>query len=216
MKLKCESHVILKTKLKPQPNLLISIKITAKDQWGAVMKTKIFPPLALLSLVCVACVPNPLAQKPAASSALNTPTPTPIPTQTSLQVVQKPTNFLPPPHTYELQAIDRQIWRRLTKITFAEDSIIVTMAITNGSKKVVMLNAKDGMYLEETRSPNRRYNLLPPSNNTQLMIKPGTTLKGKFVFVGWLAPQATALRLYSTIDSSGSSIDLFDRIDIYR
>ena len=87
------------------------------------------------------------------------------------------------------------------------------MAITNGSKKVVMLNAKDGMYLEETRSPNRRYNLLPPSNNTQIMIKPGTTLKGQFVFVGWLAPQAKALSLYSTIDSSGSSFYLFNRID---
>ncbi|CBN56755.1 MULTISPECIES: SDR family NAD(P)-dependent oxidoreductase [Kamptonema] len=48
LKLKCESHVILKTRLKPQPNLLLSIKITAKAQWGAVMKTKIFPPLALL------------------------------------------------------------------------------------------------------------------------------------------------------------------------
>lgn len=227
--------------------------MNTKSQQGAAMKTQIFPQLALLSLVCVACVSNPFAQEPAASSALNTPTPAPIPTesisppvqtplaqepaassapntptpapiptqspeptptQASLQVAQKATNSLPQPRIYELRVIDNQLWRRLTKITFAEESIIVTMAITNGSKKVVVLNAKDGMYLQETRSPNRRYDLLPPSNNIQIMIKPGTTLKGQFVFVGWLSPEATALHLYSTIDSSGTNIDLFGRIPV--
>ena len=231
------------------------------------MKAKNFPQLALLSLVCVACVQDPLAQQPAASSAPNTPTPTPIqtpsisppaqtpiaqepaaspapnnptptpiqtppispptqtpiaqktqistpvPTQTSLEVAQKPTNSLPPAQTYDLRVIDQQLWRRLTKITFGEDSIIVTMAITNGSKEVVMLNGKDGMYLYDNY--NQRYNLLPPSNNTQIMIKPGTTLKGQFVFVGWLQPKANNLRLHSTI-YEGSSITLFDNIPIKR
>ena len=219
------------------------------------MKAKNFPQLALLSLVCVACVQNPLAQAPAASSAPNPPTPTPIqtpsisppvqtpiaqkpapspapntptptpiqtqspnptpvPTQTSLEVAQKPTNSLPPAQTYDLRVINRLLWRRLTKITFGEDSIIVTMAITNGSKEVVMLNGKDGMYLYDNYS--QRYNLLPPSNNTQIMIKPGTTLKGQFVFVGWLQPKANSLGLYSTINDDGSSIILFDNIPIKR
>ncbi|MEG3938102.1 hypothetical protein QT995_08060 [Microcoleus sp. S36b_A3] len=217
------------------------------------MKAKNFPQLALLSLVCVACVQNPLAQAPAASSAPNTPTPTPIqtppispptqtpiaqeptaspapntptptpvqtqspkpiPTQTSLEVAQKPTNSLPPEKTYDLRVIDNQLWRRLTKITFGEDSIIVTMVITNGGKEVVILNAENGMYLYD--NDGQRYNLLPPSNNTQIMIKPGTTLKGQFVFVGWLQPKANNLRIYSTINDSRSSIALFDNIPIDR
>lgn len=232
------------------------------------MKAKNFAQLALLSLVCVACVQNPLAQAPAASSAPNIPTPTPIQTpsisppvqtpiaqepaaspapntstptpiqtppispptqtptaqktpistpistQTSLEVAQKPTNSLPPAQTYDLRVITNQLWRRLTKITFGEDSIIVTMAITNGSKEVVMLNGKDGMYLYDNY--NQRYNLLPPSNNTQIMIKPGTTLKGQFVFVGWLQPKANNLRIYSTINYSSYSIALFDNIPINR
>ena len=205
--------------------------------------------------MCVACVQNPLAQAPAASSAPNTPTPTPIqtpsispavqtpiaqkpapspapntptptpiqtqspnptpvPTQTSLEVTQKPINSLPPPQTYDLRVITNQLWRRLTKITFGEDSIIVTMAITNGSKEVVMLNGKEGMYLYDNY--NQRYNLLPPSNNTQILIKPGTTLKGQFVFVGWLQPKANNLRIYSTINYSSYSISLFDNIPINR
>ncbi len=231
------------------------------------MKAKNFPQLALLSLVCVACVQNPLAQAPAAS-APNTPTPTPIqtpsisppaqtpiaqepaaspapntltptpiqtppispptptpiaqktqistpvPTQTSLEVAQKPTNSLPPAQTYDLRVISNQLWRRLTKITFGEDSIIVTMAITNGSKEVVMLNGKDGMYLYDNYG--QRYNLLPPSNNTQIMIKPGTTLKGQFVFVGWLQRKVNSLGLYSTINYSSNSITLFNYIPINR
>jgi len=140
----------------------------------------------------------------------NTPTPTPIqtqspkpsPTQTSLEVAQKPTNFLPPTQTYDLRVITNQLWGRLTKITFDEDSIIVTMAITKGRKEVVRLNVKDGMYLEDNKSYYVRYNLLPPSNNTEIMIKPGTTLKGQFVFVGWLAPGATQLSLKSTFPCS--------------
>ncbi len=217
------------------------------------MKAKNFPQLALLSLVCVACVQNPLAQAPAASPAPNTPTPTPIqtpsisppvqtpiaqepapspapntptptpiqtqspkpiPTQTSLEVAHKATNSLPPAQTYDLRVIDRLLWRRLTKITFGEDSIIVTMAITNGSKEVVILNGENSMYLYDNYG--QRYNLLPPSNNTQIMIKPGTTLKGQFVFVGWLQPKANNLRIYSTINYSSYSIALFDNIPINR
>ncbi|MEG5035649.1 hypothetical protein [Microcoleus sp. AT3-D2] len=220
------------------------------------MKAKNFPQLALLSLVCVACVQNPLAQAPAASSAPNTPptptpiqtpsisppvqtplaqepaaspapntptptpiqtqspNPTPVPTQTSLEVAQKTTNSLPPEKTYDLRVIDNQLWRRLTKITFGEDSIIVTMVITNGSKEVVILNAENSMYLYD--NDGQRYNLLPPSNNTQIMIKPGTTLKGQFVFVGWLQPKANNLRIYSTINDSRSFITLFDKIPIDR
>ena len=201
------------------------------------MKAKNFPQLALLSLVCVACVQNPLAQAPAASSAPNTPTPTPIqtppispptqtpiaqktqistpiPTKTSLEVAQKPTNSLPPAQTYDLRVIDRLLWRRLTKITFGEDSIIVTMAITNGSKEVVILNGENSMYLSDDYG--QRYNLLPPSNNTQIMIKPGTTLKGQFVFVGWLQPKANNLRISSTINYLSNSITLFDNIPINR
>lgn len=199
------------------------------------MKAKNFPQLALLSFVCVACVQDPLAQQPAASSAANTPTPTPIqtpsisppaqtpiaqttqistpiPTQTSLEVAQKPTNSLPPAQTYDLRVINNQLWRRLTKITFGEDSIIVTMVITNGSKEVVILNAKNSMYLYDDYG--QQYNLLPPSNNTQIMIKPGTTLKGQFVFVGWLQPKANDLRIYSSINYSDNSIILFDNIPI--
>ena len=217
------------------------------------MKAKNFPQLALLSLVCVACVQNPLAQAPAASPAPNTPNPTPIqtpsisppvqtpiaqepapspapntptptpiqtqspkpsPTQTSLEVAQKPTNSLPPAQTYDLRVITNQLWRRLTKITFGEDSIIVTMAITNGSKEVVILNGENSMYLSDNYG--QRYNLLPPSNNTQIMIKPGTTLKGQFVFVGWLQPKANNLRISSTINYLSNSITLFDNIPINR
>jgi len=70
------------------------------------------------------------------------------------------------------------------------------------------------MYLYDNYG--QRYNVLPPSNNTQIMIKPGTTLKGQFVFVGWLQPNANNLRLYSTINYSSNSITLFDHIPINR
>ncbi len=147
----------------------------------------ILPLIALLSLTQAGCQffnQSPNTQAPAAA-----------PNQSPVK--QPPTNPLPPAQSYELQFNKGEVWGLVRKITFTDNSIVVTAEITNGSRQVIELNAKDDMYLNDNLYNKNRYNLSAPTNNPTIQIQPGSTVKGDFVFIGRLAPKATELTLYT-------------------
>ncbi|MFB2939230.1 hypothetical protein ACE1B6_28595 [Aerosakkonemataceae cyanobacterium BLCC-F154] len=165
------------------------------------MKATILPILTSISLLCIACQSNPLTQQPSTST-------TPI-SQTSAST-SAPTSktSLPPTQTYDLQVNDPQIVARLTQIAFTDDSIVVTMAFTNVSQEAIQLNAKDDFILRDDTSYNtNQYRLMVPSDNPKIQIQPGTTLKGQFVFVGRISPQATNLSI-----ATNSSLPSYSRL----
>lgn len=82
---------------------------------------------------------------------------------------------------------------RLTQLTFGEDNIVATLAVTNGHDNRIQLNSSDGMVM--TDNLGNQYNLAAPPNNETISIDPGTTLKGQFAFKGRLAPGATSVAL---------------------
>lgn len=168
------------------------------------MKIGIFPPLALLSLVCIACQSNPLAQQPPGSSPTTQ-------TQSSASAVQISKGSLPPPQTFDLQVNEDQVVARLTQISFTEDSILVNMAVTNVSREVIQLNARDDMRLFEDTYSNK-YRLAVPPDNPSIQIQPGTTLKGQFVFIGRVSPKATSLSLSINPDYNYGDRKNFPRI----
>jgi hypothetical protein len=147
------------------------------------MKLSILPILTAISLLCVACQSNPLTQQSSTATTPNTQTPAATP-KTSLPATQ----------TYDLQVNNDQVVARLTQIGFTDDSIVVTMAFTNVSQEAIQLNAKDDLILDDDVYDSK-YRLAVPSDNPKIQIQPGTTLKGQFVFLGRLSPQATTLTL---------------------
>ena len=153
------------------------------------MKIRFFSLLVLLSLACVAC-----------QSSQSTP-------KTQSQPTAQPivTNSLPPTQTYDLQVNRHSVVARLTQISFAEDSIIVSMSVTNGSKDVIQLNAQDDMFLTDNVYDRNQYNLSVSPDNPTIQIQPGTTLKGQFVFIGRLAQSATKLDLIMNYKSDSDS-----------
>jgi len=78
----------------------------------------------------------------------------------------------------------------------------VTLEVTNGRRQAIKLSAKDDMYLLDNLYDKNRYNLSPPPDNPTIVIEPGTTTKGDFVFIGRLSPKATELTLYTNAKSS--------------
>lgn len=151
------------------------------------MKTRIFPLLVFLSFACAACQSSQSTPKNQTSTTSQT--------QSSTSAQQIVTNSLPPTQTYDLQVNKDSVVARLTQISFAEDSIIATIAVTNGSKNVIQLNAQDDMYLEDNLYDRNKYNVSVPPDNPTIQVQPGTTLKGQFVFIGRVAPQATKLAI---------------------
>lgn len=148
---------------------------------------RIFTVIALLSLGSTGCQFLPNSQTPEAP---------PTESNSSTSTTPPSANKLPPEQTYELQVNRDQVWGMLRKVAFTENSIVVSLEVTNGSRQAIELSAKDDMYLQDNVYEKNRYNLSPPPNNPTLVIQPGTTLRGKFVFIGRLAPKATELTLY--------------------
>lgn len=150
---------------------------------------RIFTVIALLSLGSTGCQFLPNSQTPEAP---------PTESNSSTSTTPPSANKLPPEQTYELQVNRDQVWGMLRKVAFTENSIVVSLEVTNGSRQAIELSAKDDMYLQDNTGgyTGNRYNLSPPPNNPTLVIQPGTTLKGQFVFIGRLAPKATELTLY--------------------
>jgi cytoskeletal protein RodZ len=83
---------------------------------------------------------------------------------------------------------------RVTGVALADDSTTIEVAVTNGSKYEIELNQTNNSMIM-TDNLGSQYNLSPPANNPSLTIKPGTSLKGKFVFLGRFNPSATTITL---------------------
>ncbi len=111
-------------------------------------------------------------------------------------IVQGNGSSLPATQTLDLQANSEEgSVLRINQIGFAEDSITLALAITNGSNRSIELNEFDRMFLRDNRGG--KYNLKPPPQNPQVEVTPGSTLTGKFVFLGRIAPAADSLALFT-------------------
>ena len=128
------------------------------------MTPRILPTLALLSLVGTGCQSSPLKSPQA-----------------------------PPPLTYDIQANQIEIVVRLSEVSFGEDNTTVSLAITNGRREAIGINANNGIVLYDDQK--HKYNLSIPPDTPKITIQPATTLKGKFVFIGRLSPKAKSIRL---------------------
>lgn len=165
---------------------------------------RIIPLIALLSLAHTGCQ--------FFNQAPNTETAAPAETQSSSSAKPPSTNQLPPEQTYDLQVNSGQVWGLLRKVAFTDNSISVTLEITNGSRQPIELNAKDDMYLKDNGSyEGSQYNLSAPPDNRTIAIQPNTTMKGQFVFTGRISPKATELTLFINAKSSYGSDKSADR-----
>ncbi|MER3435451.1 MAG: hypothetical protein C4288_19125 [Leptolyngbya sp. ERB_1_1] len=104
------------------------------------------------------------------------------------------TEALPPAPSVNLQVNHPNgSTARLTQLTFGDDNITASLAVTNGYKESIKLNGSDDLVI--TDNFGNQYNLAAPPENAEINIAPGTTLKGQFVFKGRLAPNASSLTL---------------------
>lgn len=163
------------------------------------MNRRLFPLLALLSVVCGACQFIPFAQQPSNSSTAANSQTAQADRAPGTAAHAQAAGTLPAQQTYDLQFNKDQVWARLTGISFAEDSIIVNMAVTNGTREIIQLNGEDDMILYDdvkersTQTRGNTYKLALPPDNPKLIVQPGTTMNGQFVFIGRVPPQATFL-----------------------
>lgn len=110
---------------------------------------------------------------------------------------------LPAPQTLNLQVNHPNgSVMQLRGITFAEDSTTVELAVTNNSRNPIKLNDNQDMVLKDDLG--NQYNLVPAPENPELVVQPGTTLDGEFVFLGQIPPSASSLTL-TTNDRSGGN-----------
>lgn len=144
------------------------------------MNLRLFAAIAFLSLVCLGCDSNPLAQQLPGGAPATTQSPT---------VTQ----------SYDLQLNESEIVMRLTEVALAEDSTILTLSITNGRREVIEIDTeKEEIILYDDKS--NRYNLAIPPDNPLIQIPPGTTLNGKFVFIGRLLPEVNTIQLQTRME----------------
>ncbi|MCT7980894.1 hypothetical protein [Laspinema olomoucense] len=144
------------------------------------MNLRLFAAIAFLSLVCVGCDSNPLAQQLPGGAPVTTTSPT---------VTER----------YDLQMNQSEIVMRLTEVAFAEDSTIVTLSITNGRREVIKIDPeKEHIFIYDDK--NNKYNLAIPPDNPLIQIPPGTTLNGQFVFMGRLLPEVNSIRLQNRME----------------
>ncbi|RMH77020.1 MAG: hypothetical protein D6680_06635 [Cyanobacteria bacterium J007] len=170
------------------------------------MKFRIYSAIAIACLLITGCQSNPLAQLSSNSGNANAQNET---EQQGNNTHPQRAGKLPPPQIYDLQVNNRQVWAHLTQIAFAEDSIIVDLSITNGSRNAIQLNYRDGMILYDDVNKNHldrgnNYLLAVPPKNPNILIQPGTTLQGQFVFIGRISPQANYLGLMTNSISANT------------
>ncbi|WP_164928866.1 hypothetical protein [Gloeobacter violaceus] len=82
---------------------------------------------------------------------------------------------------------------RVSSVTFAPDAVVLDMAVTNGLKEPIQLSGAGDMLL--TDDLGNPYLPTPPPDNQALNVAPGATLKGRFTFLGRVAPGASRLTL---------------------
>ena len=142
--------------------------------------------------------PRPAQTTPAASSNTTAP-------PAAASTPQPAASLLPADQDLNLQANHANgSVLRATKVTFSEDSISLNLAITNGHDNDIVLNDHDDMILRDNLG--NRYNLAPPPQNPTVRVPEGSTLDGKFVFLGRINPAAVTLTL-STNDKFGGDRD---------
>jgi hypothetical protein len=136
---------------------------------------------------------RPIATEGASAPTAVSPQPSATPSPSS-PTAQPDNAQLPAAQTFNLQVNHPNgSTMRLTQLTFAEDSITASLAITNGYKEAIKLNGSDDMVISD--SLGNQYNLAAPPDNSEITIQPGTTLKGQFVFKGRIAPSTNAITL---------------------
>ena len=114
----------------------------------------------------------------------------------------------PKPNLPQSQDIDLQTNHangsvlRLTRVSFADDSISLEFAVTNGYHYDIKL-AQGGMQLRDNLG--NVYNLSPPVQDPDIKIAPNNNLKGKLTFLGRIAPHATSLTLTTNRQYTSSS-----------
>lgn len=156
------------------------------------MQPRLVLALTFLSITCTACQSNPLAGFFGSSSS-NTQTTTTTINQPGTTATNSP-NTLPPTQIYDLQTnTSTGIVMRLKQISFADDSIIANLEIINGYTEIIELNSQDDMLLFDDY--NNQYRLSVSGNNPTIQIQPATTVKGQFVFMGRLSPNANKLAI---------------------
>ncbi|BAU15293.1 unknown protein [Leptolyngbya sp. NIES-3755] len=129
---------------------------------------------------------SPIANAPTTVAPASPQSPTQSPTS------PPPTDTLPPAPTVNLQVNHPNgSTARLTQLTFGEDNIAASIAVTNGYKEAIKLNGSEDFVI--TDNFGNQYNLATPPENAEINIAPGTTLKGQFVFKGRLAPNTTSI-----------------------
>jgi hypothetical protein len=112
---------------------------------------------------------------------------------------------------YDEQDNQSLIVMRITGITLGEDSTTVHIAITNGRREPIQIDLENDVTLydrEREVTYNNKYLLSLPQDISQIQIEPGTTMKGQFVFIGRLSPEAKFIKLYTktTWESSQKNI----------
>ncbi|MEM7555384.1 MAG: hypothetical protein AAF378_15045 [Cyanobacteria bacterium P01_A01_bin.84] len=153
---------------------------------------------------------NQIAEKNLPATDENTssqkPQETTVPSKTNVVKTSK-INTLPTGKTLNVQGSHPNGTQgRITKISFTKNSAIVKMEVTNGSKNTIELNHQGkGMVLIDDL--NNQYKLAVPTDNPDLEILPGTTLKGEFIFPGKISPETKSLNLI-TNDKFGGNEDL--------
>jgi hypothetical protein len=85
---------------------------------------------------------------------------------------------------------------RLNRIAVTDNYLETDLAITNGYRNAITLNTNNRELLLRDNLGNT-YNLAPPSQNPEVEVKPGETLKGTFRFLGRIDPNAQSLTLVS-------------------
>lgn len=111
---------------------------------------------------------------------------------------------LPAPQSLNLEVNDANgSVAQLTGISFAEDSTTIDLSMTNASSSNIKLNPNNQAMVLKDNLGNQ-YDIVPPADNPEVNIQPGTTLKGQFVFLGRVAPSASTLTLITNSEYSDS------------
>lgn len=88
------------------------------------------------------------------------------------------------------------------RIAFTDTSIEATLTLTNTGANEMVLAAEGTYFLDDL---GNGHSLVPPADNPQLLIEPGTSLEGTFVFAGRASDSATQVSLI--FNASGSATD---------
>ena len=156
------------------------------------MKPQLISLLAAGSFLCVACQSTPSTLNPTAPPA--------------------------PAIEYDEQKNQALTVMRITGITLGEDSTTLHIAITNGRREPIQIDLENDVTLydqDRKASRDNKYLLSLPPELSKIQIEPGTTMKGQFVFIGRLSPEAKFIELYTKTTWESSQKNIIGTQSIY-